>query len=82
MTAGWKRRPARAAGRGGRPALVDPNVAMRGSAARRAATGEPPPELRVYGAVGLAAVEERSGPSAAAILRCASRGGGGRPGGA
>src|SRR3954468_257610 len=44
MTAGRKRRPARAAGRGGRPTLVDPNVAMRGSAARRAAAGEPPPE--------------------------------------
>jgi hypothetical protein len=82
MTAGWKRRPARAAGRGGRPTLVDPNVAMRGSAARRAATGEPPPEPRVCGEEELAAVEARSGPSAVAILRCVSRGGGGRPGGA
>ena len=82
MTAGRERRPARAAGRGGRPTLVDPNVAMRGSAARRAATGEPPPEPRVHGEEGLAAVEARSGPSAATILRCASRGGGGRPGGA
>jgi hypothetical protein len=82
MTAGWERRPARAAGRGGRPTLVDPNVAMRGSAARRAAAGEPPPEPRVHGEEGPAAVEARSGPSAVAILRCASRGGGGRPGGA
>ncbi|HEY0408851.1 MAG TPA: hypothetical protein VGE42_01145 [Candidatus Dormibacteraeota bacterium] len=82
MTAGWKRRLERAAGWGGRPTLVDLNVAMRESAARRAATGEPPSEPRVHGEEELAAVEERSGPSAAAILRCASRGGGRRPGGA
>ena len=82
MTAGRERRPARSAGRGGRPTLVDPNVAMRESAARRAATGEPPPEPRVRGEEGLAAVEARSGPLVAAIPRCASRGGGGRPGGA
>ena len=77
MTTGQRRRLdrlERAAGRDGHPTLVDLIVAMQEDAARRAATGEPPPEPRVYSEEELAAVEARSGPLAAAILRCASRG--------